>query len=125
MSHAREESTGHYLEFETNDGGQILIEVDRVDVASPSGVQKAGLRDRRAEGTLVRAQAGFEEVLRAAVDRSVSALADAIGSLEQVPAEVELTFGLKATGEIGNIAIAKAGGEANFTVRLSWRPEPT
>jgi NTP-dependent ternary system trypsin peptidase co-occuring protein len=38
------------------------------------------------------------------------------------PEEVELTFGLKATGEAGNIAVAKVGGEATFEIRLLWRP---
>jgi len=38
---------------------------------------------------------------------------------------VELSFGLKATGELGNIAIAKASGEANFTIRLLWTPDKT
>jgi len=32
------------------------------------------------------------------------------------PDKVEVAFGLKATGEVGNFAVAKAGAEANYTV---------
>jgi Trypsin-co-occurring domain 1 len=43
-----------------------------------------------------------------------------VSRLARAPTEVEVTFGLKATGEVGNIAIAKAGAEANIEVRLKW-----
>jgi hypothetical protein len=46
-----------------------------------------------------------------------------VRSLTESPDELEVTFGLKATGEVGNIAIAKGGGEANFTIKLSWKRE--
>jgi hypothetical protein len=34
-----------------------------------------------------------------------------------------MTFGLKATGEVGNFAVAKACAEANYTVKLTWKRE--
>ena len=34
-----------------------------------------------------------------------------------------MTFSLKATGEVGNFAVAKAGAEANYTVKLTWKRE--
>jgi hypothetical protein len=114
-----------YVEFGTEAGGPILVEVDAAEVAPAPGVEKAGLLDRRADGAVARAESSFEEAVRSAVERSVAALDDAVGSLPRAPTEVELTFALKATGEVGNIAIAKAGGEANFTVRLAWKPEMT
>jgi hypothetical protein len=114
-----------YVEFATNAGGPVLVEVDTFEVVPPSGVEKAGLRPRPAEGAVASAESTFEEAVTSAVTRSVAALADAVGSLPLAPTEVELTFGLKATGEVGNIAIAKAGGEANFTVRLVWKPQTT
>jgi hypothetical protein len=112
-----------YVEFATDDGGRVLVEVDAADVITSSGVEKAGIRHRAAESAVSSAEVAFEEAVSSAVGRSVAALTHAVASLARTPDEVELTFGLKATGEIGNIAIAKAGGEANFTVRLLWRPE--
>jgi hypothetical protein len=37
------------------------------------------------------------------------------------PDEVEVTFGLKATGEVGSFAVAKANAEANYKVKLTWK----
>ncbi|WP_307813537.1 CU044_2847 family protein [Streptomyces sp. N35] len=39
------------------------------------------------------------------------------------PAEVEVTFGVKVNGS-ANWLIAKAATEANFGVKLTWRPDP-
>ena len=36
----------------------------------------------------------------------------------RLPAEVG--FGLKVTGEVGNVAVARAGGEANYDVKFIW-----
>ncbi|MEW5870666.1 MAG: CU044_2847 family protein [Chloroflexota bacterium] len=35
--------------------------------------------------------------------------------------EVEVSFGLKTIGEVGNFAVGKAGVEANYTVALKWK----
>ncbi len=45
--------------------------------------------------------------------------------LTDPPAEAEIAFSLKATGEAGYAAaaVAKAGGEATYTVTLTWRRE--
>jgi hypothetical protein len=34
---------------------------------------------------------------------------------------LEISFSLKATGELGNVAVGKAGGEANYNVKLVWK----
>jgi len=39
--------------------------------------------------------------------------------------EVKVTFGLQATGEVGNFAVAKVGTEASYTVKLTWKREET
>jgi hypothetical protein len=82
---------------------------------------KAGLLDRRAGDAVVAAESKFDAAIGTAVRQSVLALRDAVLGLPDAPGEVELTFSLKATGEVGNVAIAKVGGEANFTVRLLWK----
>ena len=35
--------------------------------------------------------------------------------------EVEVTFGLKTTGEAGNFAVGQVGAEANYTITLKWK----
>jgi hypothetical protein len=34
---------------------------------------------------------------------------------------MEITFGLKATGEAGNLAVGKVAGESNYQVRMLWK----
>ncbi len=109
-----------YVEFATASGDRVLVEVDSDEVVTTAGVEKAGLRRNPAVGAVASAESTFEEAVASTVSRSVDALSRAVSELSPAPTEVELTFGLKATGEIGNIAIAKAGGEASFTVRLLW-----
>jgi hypothetical protein len=117
------EPMSHYVEFPATTDGHVLVEVDGSEVAPLDGVQKAGLGASAAGGAVVRAQSTFEEAVKSAIVRSVAALGDAVEALPVKATAVELTFALKATGELGNIAIAKASSEANFTVRLTWTPE--
>jgi hypothetical protein len=104
----------------SNDG--VLIEVDEAEVAFPGGPVKAGVVDR-VEETVVQAQATFQGALERVVRQNSQALIQSVRNLAESPNEVEITFGLKATGEVGNFAIAKGGAEANLTVRLLWQRE--
>jgi glutamate mutase epsilon subunit len=110
-----------YLEFATGDGESVLVEVDDDEIVPPPGIEKAGLVSKRVGDTVATAAATFEEAIARAVRRNVEALDAAVLALPNAPTELELTFALKATGEVGNLAIAKVGGEANFTVRLAWK----
>lgn len=111
-----------YLEFETGDGATILIEVDELSATDSPGVAK-GAPWRRSEAAVDSARKTFTDAMESAIDTVAAAAHEAIERLARSPNEVELTFALKATGEVGNIAIAKIGGEANFGIRLIWRRE--
>jgi hypothetical protein len=110
----------HYIQFQTDDGNTILVEVEEADVYQP-GVVKAGLREK-AQEAVSQAKAGFEEGLEV-IRHNATAFIKKVRSLSDPPDEVEVTFGLKATGELGNFAVAKAGAEANYTVTLKWKRE--
>lgn len=43
---------------------------------------------------------------------------------EFAPDEIELEFGVSLRGDVGIPIIAKASGEATFTVRVCWKPRP-
>jgi hypothetical protein len=113
-------SVTHYLEFKANTGESVLVEVDAREITPPPGIEKAGLL-KRGESPLARAGASFEQAIDTAVKSCASALVDAIEGLSAKPSDAEITFALKASGELGNMAIAKLGSEANFTVRLAWK----
>ncbi len=117
----------NYIQFESDeeDGAVILIEVDSEDVeVVKGGSVKAGLRDNVKDGVksaISIAAKPLEAAMRAAIRYNVQGLMKAVRDLPDPPSEVEVTFGLKATGEASNIAVGKAGSEANYNVKLVWK----
>lgn len=110
----------HYIQFTTADGSTILVEAAEEETYQP-GVVKAGLGEKVQEA-VVQAQTTFEDGLEV-VRRNAAAFIKKVRSLSDPPDEVEVAFGLKATGEVGNFAVAKAGAEANYEVTLTWKRE--
>lgn len=110
-----------FIEFDTTDGAGVLVEVDEKYI--PSGIAKAGLKDI-ADKTISRAQKLFEEAITSAIRLNVETFYGAIRELPHPPTDVEISFGLKATGELTNFAISKIGAEANYTIKVTWRTTP-
>jgi hypothetical protein len=101
-----------FVEYQMEDGTTILVETEQ---PQPTGVTKAS-RDP-AGNVIVSVGQRFEQAFEG-VKKSVTVLRR---QFEEMRAdEVEVTFGLKATGEAGNFAIGKVGMEANYTVKLKW-----
>jgi len=114
-----------YIQFESGDenGGTVLVEVDEEEVSlSSEGLVKVGIKEVL-HNTVAVAQNTFSNAIRKAIQYNVQGLIDAIHSLPEPPSEVEINFGLKITGEAGNVAVGKAGGEVNYTVKLSWKQD--
>ena len=111
-----------YIQFISSDGGSILVEVEEEEVSAQMGVQKAGLREITGKA-VATAQVTFQDALERMLEYNAQAFIQSVRRLPILPNEAELTFGLNATGEVGNLAIAKAGVEANYTVRLTWKRE--
>jgi hypothetical protein len=102
-----------FIEYELEDGLTILVEAPEDEMTGP--VRAA----RDADGNIIkRSEKKFGEALdsirlQAALMRK---------KLEDLRAdEVEVTFGLKTTGELGNFAVGKVGLEANYAVTLKWK----
>lgn len=114
-----------YLRFES-EHGDFLVETEAVTVAEPGPAveQPAGLgswtRNRAGEVVMV-AQTSFEEAVKRAVALNVSPLLAAADALPDKPAELEITFGLKGTGEVGNVAVGKVAAECTYQVKMVWR----
>jgi hypothetical protein len=107
-----------YLVFE-DEQGSVLVEVDETDVSPPEGVLKAGISER-VKDNLAKAQATFDQALTSLIRGSAGAFVRAVNSLDDVPDQIEIDFGIKATGEVGNLAVGKLSGDANYTVKLTW-----
>jgi Trypsin-co-occurring domain 1 len=111
-----------YIQFTSADGNTLLVEVDEGEVSSQQGIQKAGLREMAGKSVAV-AQTSFEHAIQQALQYNAQVFLQSVVNLPILPSEAEITFGLKITGEVGNVAVGKAGGETNYTIRLIWRRE--
>ena len=111
-----------YIQFTSADGNSLLVEVDEGEVSSQQGIQKAGLREIAGKSVAV-AQTSFEHAIQQAMRYNAQVFLQSVVSLPILPSEAEITFGLKITGEVGNVAVGKAGGETNYTIRLTWKRE--
>jgi hypothetical protein len=115
-----------YQRFASGEGqaGEVLVEVDTAGGLPVTGEQNAGLRQwarEHAGEAVATAHGGFEQAVRRAVSLNAGAFLAAADALEKPPAEMEITFGLKATGEAGNLAVGKVAGESNYQVKMVWR----
>jgi Trypsin-co-occurring domain 1 len=92
--------------YMADDSTEVSFEIERIE-----GFQPAGL----------------DEVVGRVRDAVAPALLAAREVLERVkqlsPAEVQVTFGVKATGTM-NWVVARAASEGSFQVTLSWKPAP-
>ena len=103
-----------YIRYTLEDGSELLIEAP----ASEGTVTRSGLSDK-----IEQAKTSFD----AALDSVRLSAIQIRKKLHDVQAdEVEVKFGLKATGELGNnmFAVSKAGLEANYEVTLKWKKSP-
>lgn len=102
-----------YIKYQMEDGTTILVETteSKVGGVAPAGRDKIG-------NIIVSVNQKFEDAFLS-VKKSAAVLRQ---QLEELRAdEVEVTFGLKATGELGNFAIGQIGVEANYMVKLKWQ----
>ena len=111
-----------YIQYQTKDGDVIWIQIGGGEGESQSGVVKAGRLGEKVQDAVLEAQICFEDAMNT-VKHSAETIIEKIKGLSDRPDEVEVTFGLKAAGELGNMAIGNVGGEANYTVTLKWKRE--
>ncbi len=108
-----------YVEFQLEDGTSILIESAEEKKSSGGGFVPTA---RGNEEPTEKAKVTFEQAVqnvRGSADLLVSKLRD----LSQPPDEMEVTFSLKASAEVGTLFVAKGGAEASYHVSLRWRRE--
>ncbi len=95
-----------YAKFQLDDGTVVAFEID-----PPSGFQPAS--PDRVVGKISQALGPMVEAAQLVIDKVKQA----------APDEVEVKFGIKVTGKM-DWMIAKASTDANFEVKLLWRPTP-
>jgi hypothetical protein len=105
----------YLVEFPMQSGETVLVEMDDEQLAgfSPAAVSPGEVAAKASES--------FE----AAVDKLVPAVRAIGDRMKQLaPDELAVAVGVKLTAEAG-VIVAKAAGEANFTVTLTWQADGT
>lgn len=110
---------GQYLKFKTQDGGEVLVEVVPARVSLEKGIVKAGL-GKKVTTVVTEAKESFEAAMEV-ITSSTQALVQKLEQLAKSPDEVEINFGIKIAAEVGAAVIAKAGADAEFSVKLTWK----
>lgn len=107
-----------YVKFELEDG--TVVYVESTDVPKGASGFPLGTRgDHPSEQNSVSFEKSIESVRKMA-SAMISELRE---GFVQAPDEVQVNFGLKASGEIGSLIVARGGMEANYNVMLRWSSE--
>lgn len=93
------------------ENGTAIIETEDLPGARP--ISALGDSAGRTMNAVESSLASMEELATRIASRLGAALPEG-------PDEIELTFGIKASAELNALIVAKAQGEANFTVKLKW-----
>ena len=117
----------HYIEFPT-EGGSVLVEVTEDvfaevvgEAESEEGLSKAGFVEWAGE-RIAKIDKPFDKLVENAMKKNALPFVRAAQGLveESGAMEMEVSFGLRISGEVGNVAVGKAGAESNYTVTLKW-----
>ena len=98
------------VEYELEDGGTILVEVD----VPEAGLERAGRGDQ-----IVKAKERFADALEQ-IKPVAQIVLSKLGGLSAD--EIGVEFGIKLSAKAG-VIIASADTEANFTVTMTWKRE--
>lgn len=96
--------------YKLEGGGTVLVEVE----SQRGPVMRGG----RADSVVTKATESLEEVV-GRIGPAVRGIITPLREATDWPAEVSVEFSVKLTADSG-VIIARAGGEANFTISLRW-----
>jgi len=105
-----------YVEFPLEGGGSIVIESAEDSDKGPAGFVRAAAGETVKEAVKQSFDGALENVRK-----SSEVLVQKLRALSDPPSEMEVTFSLKATGELGNLVVGKGNAEANYSVTLKWK----
>ena len=101
-----------YVEFPLDGGGSIYIEA-----TEEVGRGSAGFL--RGEGAGQKSEQSFDSTVES-VRRSADLMLAKLRGLGTAPDELQITFSLKASQELGGLMVSKGAQDSNFNVTLRW-----
>lgn len=105
-----------YMRFVLDDGTVVEMETDAHPMAP--GPRPTTMRGGN---PVAVAQRSFQEALGAVKQTVATAIVELRDAFPDRPDELEIEFGIKASVEANGLILAKAAGEASFTVKAMWK----
>ncbi len=103
-----------YVKFELDDG--TIVYVETTDVPKGSSGLIPGTREHADQEAV-----SFDQAITAIRKMAVAMMENLHSGFDEPPEEVGVNFGIKASGEISGLVVARGGMEANYNVSLRWR----
>jgi hypothetical protein len=107
-----------YVKFELKDGSTVYIE----SADLPKGVSGL-IPPEKGQDHAEPAEVPFHQAIEAVSKMSVEMLDGLRAGFLEPPSDLSISFGLKASADLGSLFISRSGMEANFNVSLSWHKE--
>ena len=107
-----------YVKFTLEDGTVVYIESSDAPKGSGSLIPSRGVGD-----TVEHVTASFEKSVESVRKMASSLITNLRDGFEEKPTEITVSFGLKASADLGNLVVARTGVEANYNVSLRWSKE--
>ena len=107
------------VEFPLREGGTVVVEVDDAVSTVGPGLINGGVRRGLSPAELVGRADQTVEAALGRVRPAAVAVVEALRGMSDAPDEVEVSFGIRLSGEAGAV-IAKTAAEANFEIKLRW-----
>lgn len=107
-----------YVKFELKDGSTVYIE----SADLPKGVSGL-IPPEKSQDHAETAEAPFHKAIEAVSQMSAEMLEGLRGGFSESPSDLSISFGLKASADLGSLFISRSGMDANFNVSLSWHKE--
>jgi hypothetical protein len=107
-----------YVKFTLEDGTDVYVESSDSPKGSGSLIPSRGAAE-----TVEHATASFEKSVEAVRKMAATMINGFREGFEEKPTEVAISFGLKASADLGNLVVARTGVEANYNVSLRWQKD--
>ena len=107
-----------YVKFTLEDGTVVYVESSDAPKGSGSLIPTRGAGE-----AIEQATASFEKSVGAVRKMAATLIGGLREGFEEKPTEITVSFGLKASADLGNLVVARTGVEANYNVSLRWSKE--
>jgi hypothetical protein len=105
-----------FVKFELEDGTIVFVET----TDTPKGGSGFPLSSR-GEHPSEQSAISFEKSIQSVRKMAAAMVQEMRDGFTEQPDEMQINFGMKASGEVGALVVSRGGTETNYNVMLRWR----